>query len=101
MKKTKKRINELNSLLKNSIENGREVCKVLSAHEDKFDYLQAILNMELACASRYGKLVETDFDKAIENLKNSLEAYKRCRSFVEEYKKKKEYKSDKELDSQL
>ena len=45
--------------------------------------------MELACASRYGKLVEADFDKAIENLKNSLETYKRSRNFVEEYKKKK------------
>ena len=101
MKKTKKRIAELNSLLKTSIENAREVCDVLSKHEDKFDYLQAILNMELHTASRYGKIIESDFDKAIENFKNSLETYKRARAFVEEYKKKKEFKSDEELEEQL
>ena len=57
--------------------------------------------MELQCASRYGKIIEPDFDKAIENLTNSRDSYKRARDFVEEYKKKKEFKSDAELDKDL
>ena len=102
VKKTKKRINELNSLLRTSIENAREVTTALSSNEEnKFEYLAAIVNMELQCASRYGKIIENDWDKAIENLKNSLEAYKRARKFVEEYKAKKGLKSDKELEQSM
>ena len=101
VKKTKKRINELNTLLRDSIENATAVAKTLTASEEKFDYLQAILNMELSCASRYGKITETEIDKGIENMKNSLAAYKRARLYVDDYKKKKEFKSDKELEDTL
>ena len=45
--------------------------------------------MELACASRYAKIQEADFGKAVENHKNSLASYERARAFVDEYKKKK------------
>ena len=48
VKKTKKRINELNSLLRTSIENAREVTTALSSNEEnKYEYLTAIVNMEL------------------------------------------------------
>ena len=41
--------------------------KVIYAMEDdtKFDYLQAVLNMELQCASKYAKLAESNIEVAI------------------------------------
>ena len=39
VKKTKKRILELNQLLRDSIENARAVTTALNKYEDKFEYL--------------------------------------------------------------
>ena len=63
-------------------------------YEEKFDYLQSIINMLLGMANRYGKFIETDYDKAIENSKLSLEKYTQARKFVDEFKAFKKYDSD-------
>ena len=57
--------------------------------------------MLLGMANRYGKFIETDFDKAIENCTLSLETYKQARKFVDEFKEHKKYKSDSELEKAL
>ena len=75
VKKTKKRLAELNDCLRKSISNAKLVCEALMKYEEKFDYLQSIINMQLGMASRYGKFIETDFDKAIENHTLSLKTY--------------------------
>ena len=55
--------------------------KVIYALEEdvKFDYLQAVLNMELQCASKYAKLIENDTNVAIANLQESIKAYSNAR----------------------
>ena len=67
VKRSKKSIKEVNDLARNTIECAKEVSKVIYKTEDdsKFEYLQAVLNMELQCASKYAKLIETDIDVAI------------------------------------
>ena len=57
--------------------------------------------MQLGMASRYGKFIETDFDKAIENHTLSLKTYKEARKFVDEFKAFKKFKSDAELEKSL
>ena len=57
--------------------------------------------MELSAASKWGKIIEPDLDKGIANMKSSMEAYKRARAFVDEYKVKKEIKSDADLEESL
>jgi len=49
VKRTKARIVQLNDLARKTIECSKEVTKVIYAIEEntKFDYLQAVLNMEL------------------------------------------------------
>ena len=49
VKRTKAKLIELNGLAKSCIETSKEVTKVIYAIEDeaKYDYLQAVLNMEL------------------------------------------------------
>lgn len=49
VKRTKKTIKQLNDLARKTIECSKEVTKVIYAAEEdsKYDYLQAVLNMEL------------------------------------------------------
>ena len=58
-------------------------------------------NLELSAASKWGKIIEPDIEKGIANMKQSIEAYKRSRKLVDEYKVKKEIKSDKDLEKDL
>ena len=94
VKKTKKRLAELNDCLRQSITNAKAVTEALMKYEEKFDYLQSIINMLLGMANRYGKFIETDYDKAIENSKLSLETYSQARKFVDDFKAFKKYDSD-------
>ena len=57
--------------------------------------------MLLGMANRYGKFIETDYDKAIENCRLSLQTYTQARKFVDEFKVFKKYKSDTELENSL
>ena len=50
--------------------------------------------MLLGMTNRYGKFIETDYDKAIENSKLSLETYSQARKFVDDFKAFKKYDSD-------
>jgi hypothetical protein len=47
IKPTKKLKQECNDLCKKSIENAKYVTETIYKSDDKFDYVQAVLNMEL------------------------------------------------------
>lgn len=46
----------------------------------------------------YSKLIAGNKEKQVEHMKKNLECHKKARKFVEEYKKEKDIKSDKDLD---
>ena len=103
VKRTKAKVVELNGLARSCIETSKEVTKVIYAIEDeaKFDYLQAVLNMELQCASKYAKLVENDTEISIQNLKESIKSYTAARKFINDYKVAKKIKTDSEMKEEL
>ena len=103
VKKTKARIVETNDLARKCIECSRSVTKVIYAIEDdsKFEYLQAVLNMELQCASKFAKLVEKDPLVAMANLQESVKAYTAARNFINAYKTAKKLSSDADLNKDL
>jgi len=72
-KRTKAKLLQLNEYARKCIECAQDVTKVIYAIDDegKFDYLQAVLNMELQCASKYSKLMESDTAISIQNLQKS------------------------------
>ena len=57
--------------------------------------------MELSAASKWGKIIEPDLEIGIANMKKSIEAYQRARKLVNDYKVKKEIKSDDDLGKDL
>ena len=69
VKRTKKSIKQMNDLARNVITSAKTVTAFIYAipADDKarFEYLQGLLNMELQCASKYAKLVETDHEVAM------------------------------------
>lgn len=103
VKRTKAKIVELNNLARKTIECSKAVTKVIYAIEEdsKFDYLQAVLNMELQCASKYAKLVETDNEIAIKNLQESIKSYTAARKFINDYKKAKKIAQDADMAEDL
>ena len=103
VKRTKARIVQLNDLARKTITCSKAVTKVIYAIEEstKFDYLQAVLNMELQCASKYAKLVENDHDVAIENLQESIKSYSAARKFINDYKTAKKIATDADLSEEL
>lgn len=103
VKTTKKTVLAVNDLARKTIDTSRVVVKVIYAIEDeaKFDYLQAALNMELQCASKYAKLVESNMDVAIQNLQESIKSYAAARNFINEYKTAKKIASDADMTEDL
>ena len=53
---TKKVKAECNELCSKSIENAKFVADTIYKSDDKFDYIKAVMNMELQAASRYTKM---------------------------------------------
>jgi len=103
VKRTKARIVEANDLARKCIDCSRLVTKVIYAIEDdsKFDYLQAVLNMELQSASKFAKLVENDPVVAMANLQESIKSYTAARNFINAYKSAKKISSDADLNKDL
>ena len=103
VKKTKARIIETNNLARKCIECSREVTKVIYAidEDSKYDYLQAVLNMELQCASKFAKLIESDTGVAIANLQESIKSYTAARNFINAYKTCKKIASDADMKEEL
>jgi hypothetical protein len=81
---------ECNSWAQLSIKNAQFVAESIYKSDDKFDYLQAILNMELQSANKHSKIYEPDPVKYMVNVQASLKCYKRACDFVKEYMKDKE-----------
>lgn len=102
-KKTKKTIGVVNDLARKVISCSKDVTKAIYKVEEasKFDYLQVVLNMELQCASKYAKLVESDPNIAISNLQKSIESYSAARKFINDFKTFKKFGSDAELSEDL
>lgn len=69
--------------------------------DTKFEYLQAVLNMELQCASKYAKIVENDTGAAIDNLQESIKSYTAARKFINEYKTHEKMASDANMSKDL
>ena len=59
-KLTKKSKEECNEACWKSIEHSKFVCETIYKSEDKFEYVQPILNMELQAASRLTKIYYKD-----------------------------------------
>ena len=57
--------------------------------------------MELQCASKFAKLVESDPNIAISNLQKSIESYSAARKFINDFKTFKKFGSDAELSEDL
>lgn len=80
---TKKIKAEANECGKKCIEHSRYVVDTIyKSEDDKFEYVQAVINMELQMASRFTKLFPADTKEQVENMKQALQAYERARSFV-------------------
>ena len=63
VKPTKKRQAEANAACLAQIEHAKFVSASIYKSADKFEYLQAVLNMELQAASRYTKLFCSSVDE--------------------------------------
>lgn len=99
VKRTKTKLLQINELARNCIDCAQEVTKVIYAvdEDSKYDYLQAVLNMELQCASKYSKLLENDPEAMIKNLQLSMDSYGKARKFIDGYKRVKKLNSDADL----
>lgn len=82
-KMTKKIKEEANKTAKKCIEHSRYVVDTIyKSEDDKFEYVPAVINMELQMASRFTKIFPADTKEQVENMKGALEAYERVRKFV-------------------
>jgi len=97
VKKSKKAYEKLNKQARLCIENTKYVTDIVYKSDDKFDYLQAVLNMELQSATKWTKIIEGDMKSMLKNMQESLDCYERSRKFVNDYKKDKGFTSDEQL----
>lgn len=96
-KATKKAKAECNKACKLSIQNAKFVVDSVYKSDDKFEFVQAVINMELNIASRYTKIFPEDMKEQVENMKAALVAYERLRKFVTDFRKHKNATTDKEV----
>ena len=101
VKRTKARVLEVNAVAKKCIYYSQILCDTVYKSEEKFGFVQAVLNMELQCASKYAKLVEKDTMSHIENLKMAVKSYENARKFLNEYKAEKKFKTNEEMGKDL
>ena len=103
VKRTKARVVQLNEYARSCITCSKEVTSIIYKidEEGKFDYLQAVLNMELQCASKYSKLIESDPAVTIQNLQESMSSYSKAREFINEYKTAKKIATDADMKEDL
>ena len=101
VKRTKARVLEVNAIARNCIKYSHILCTTVYESDDKFGFVQAVLNMELQCASKYSKIVEKDPMDHIENLKNAVKAYERAQKFLDEYKEHKKFTTNEEMGKDL
>lgn len=57
--------------------------------------------MELQCAQKYTKIIETDMKELIKNHAKALKCYQVVRNFVDEYKKFKKIDKDSDLEKDV
>jgi hypothetical protein len=96
-KATKKAKAECNKACKLSIQNAKFVVDSVYKSDDKFEFVKAVINMELNIASRYTKIFPEDMKEQVENMKAALVAYERLRKFVTDFRKHKNATTDKEV----
>ena len=77
-----------------SIENAKYVTETIYKSDDKFAYVQAVMNMELQAASRYTKIFCNTPEEQVENMKLALRSYEKVRSFVNQLKTSKNAAKD-------
>ena len=75
----------MNSLGSAAIDYAQQVIKSLMAKEEKYEYVQALLNLQFLVARVYGKIFEKEKEKIIANMKESLNMYMKIREFLKEY----------------
>lgn len=96
-KMTKKVKAEANECARKCIEHSKYVVDTIyKSEDDKYEYVPAVINMELQSASRWTKIFPVDTKEQVENMKRALEAYERVRKFVNEFRKFSKVGSDKE-----
>jgi len=70
---TKKVKAETNECGRRCIEHSRYVVdKIYKSEDDKFEYVQVVINMELQTASRFTKIFPADTKEQVENMKQAL-----------------------------
>lgn len=93
-KATKKLKAECNLACRKSIEYSKFVCDSIYKSDDKYEFVQAVINMELNASSRWTKIFAEDLKEQVQNMKNAYEGYERLRKFVNEFKKSKNCAKD-------
>ena len=93
IKKPKKSMDRINDIATKAMKNANEFTKIVYTKEpeEKFEYVQTMLNLELSVASKLTKWFTADFEERITKTKLALDIYIKLDKFVQEYMKFKNY----------
>lgn len=101
VKPSKRRSKEINEACQNSITHALKVAEYITAAADKWDYVQAYLNMTLQAASKYTKLICATKEESIQNHKHALDCYQKAKKFTSDFQKETGKPMTKEGDQQI
>ncbi|CDW81364.1 kif1-binding protein homolog [Stylonychia lemnae] len=88
---------ELNQIGQRSIYYSHDVVEIIMKKEEKFDYLQAVVNIQLSVARIYSKLYDKSKQKQVQYLESSFREYEKLKKFTIEFMKEKNITSPKDL----
>jgi hypothetical protein len=81
-----KAVAECNNWALESIKYARYMAgTIYDTTDDPWRYFQAVLNMELSSANKWGKIYEPDQEKYLIHVKNQFDCYERCMKYVRKY----------------
>lgn len=83
----KSEVEELNSLGFKSVHYSQHVVELIVKREEKYDYVQAIMNLELSAARIYSRLYDKAKPVQLKYLDSSYRQYEKLNKFMETYMK--------------
>jgi hypothetical protein len=102
IKKPKKSMNNINNIAEKAIKNANVFTSIVYTKDDneKFEYLNTMLNLELSVASKLTKWLTADGSERIAKTKEALDIYSKLDKFVQDYLKYKGFSSYEEIENE-
>ena len=102
LQREKKNLKKLNQLAMKSIQNGSVFTDIIYKKDDpeeKFEYIQTMLNLELNTGSKLTKYITADPRERVLLTKQALDRYKLIHAYIKEYMAYKKFSSLDQVES--